>query len=175
MSGIGRNRLIGYSVVGLAVLNIALLTFIWFNSGSQRRSSPRKQGMIFLEQQLNLSPEQQTKLEQLRQSHFKEMTRLRQSSIEAREALHELWSKEVAEAEIKSLTKKIGDNESQIEWATFNHFAEMRKLFNEDQAEKFDLLIKDVLRQGERRGPEPGGTPPKNGRPGGVRPQNPGR
>lgn len=175
MSGMGNNKLIGFAVIGLAILNIALLTFIWFNSGSKKRPRPNKEGMVFLEQQLNLSSEQQTKLEELRKSHFDKMEGLTQASREARKALHDLWGKEVTEAEVKSLTMKIGDLQSQIERATFYHFADMRKLFDEDQAKQFDELIKDVLKRGERRGPMPGGMPPNQGKPGGPPPRKPGR
>lgn len=175
MSGMGKNKLVGLTVIGLAILNIALLTFIWFNSGSKKRTRPNREGMVFLEQQLNLSSEQQTKLEELRNSHFKKMEGLTHASREARKELHDLWGKEVTEAEIKSLTMKIGDFQSQIEKATFYHFADMRKIFTEDQAKEFDELIKDVLRRGERRGPMPGGVPPNDGKPGGKPPRKPGR
>ncbi len=175
MSGTGNNKFLGYAVIGLAILNIALLVFIWFGSNHKERKGPHKGGMIFLEQELKLTPEQKTKLEQLREEHFQNMERLTQSSRKTRRELHNLWSEEASQAEVKSLTEEIGDLQSQIERETFNHFAKIRQVCNEDQAEIFDSLIKDVLRQGERRGPKPGGLPPKNGRPGGPPPHRPGR
>ena len=174
MSELGKNKFIGYAVIGLAILNIALLTFIWFGFGSKKRPRPHKEGMIFLEQELNLTPEQQTKLEQLRNEHFEEMKELTKSSREARRELHNLWSKEVADDKVKSLTDQIGELQSQIERTTFNHFADVRALCNEEQSKIFDGMIKDILRQGERRGPM-GGGPPPNGRPGGSPPRKLGR
>ena len=175
MSETGNKRVVGYAVIGLAILNIVLLTFIWFGSGSNKRPRLHKEGIVFLERELKLTPEQQTELKQLRNDHFKIMEKLRRSSREARGALHNLWDEDVEDAEVKSLTDKIGDLQSQIERTTFNHFAAIRALCNEEQAKIFDDLIKDVLRQGERRGPAPGGMPPPNGTPGGLPPHRPGR
>ena len=174
MNELGKNKGMGYAIIGLAVLNIALLTFIWFGYSSKKKPRLHREGMLFLEQELNLSPTQQNKLEQLRKEHFKVMDKLTRSSKDTRKQLHNLWSTDADDTEVKSLTKRIGDLQTRIEQATFNHFADIRVLCDEQQAKTFDGMIKDILRQGERRGPM-GGPPPPNKRLEGPPPVKPGK
>ena len=81
-----------------------------------------------------------------------------------------------ANAQIDTLTRKIGELQTIIDKETFNHFSQLRELLNKDQAEKFDNTIQDVLRtmgrEGRPDGPPPphregmlGGPPPVEGPP----------
>lgn len=168
MNSLKNNKYIGWVVILLAILNVALLVFIWF--GHNRLSpKPRQAGMRVLEERLKLSEEQKQQLNQLRDEHFKTMEGLRLSSQTARQELHSLWAETNASEKVTELSQRIGNIYAAIEKANYDHFAQIRAICSPEQQKVFDELIQDVLRQGERPGPNgrrpqdrrgPGGLPP---------------
>ena len=159
-------KAIGITVIVLAIMNMALLIFLWMgyrhNQTLLRRNNGA--GLIVLAERLELNQEQKNQLEGLRREHFRKMDPLRRQSHETRELLHTQWSNE-NKSQVDSLTVQLGFLQTEIEKTTFQHFAEIRALCNPEQKIVFDRIIKDILKQGERperpqgRGTEQGPPP----------------
>lgn len=145
----------------LAILNIALLAFIW-TSRNQVPKRPRNGGKMVFEERLKLNETQKRQLRQLRDQHFRKMEKLRSESQETRKELHSLWAEVDASNKVTELSQRMGTLHAAIEKATFDHFAQIRAICSPEQQKIFDELIKDVLRQGERPGP-PNGRKPRDG------------
>lgn len=161
------SKTIGIAVIILAIMNVALLIFLWLGYQHNQRLVGRAGGLSVLAEQLSLSAEQKSQLEQLRREHFQIMEPLRRQSSQARANLHALWAKDTSEDKIDSLSNRIGELQAQIEKTTFEHFAEIRAICNDEQKRLFDEVIQDVLKQGERpprQRPGQEGRPPPAGR-----------
>lgn len=162
MNSLKNNKYIGWVVILLAILNIALLVFIW--TGQNRPpKEPQRAGMTVFEERLELNETQKGQLRQLRDEHFKTLTQLRSESRQTRKTLHSLWAEVDASNKVTELTQRMGTLHAAIEKATFDHFAQIRAICSPEQQKIFDELIQDVLRQGERLGP-PNGKMPRDGR-----------
>lgn len=163
MKALNKNKYISWLVILLAVLNIALLVFIW--SGQKRfGKNPPPGGMILLEERLQLEPAQIRQLKQLRETHFQKIDALRKDSREARKTLHSLWSQANVNEKVNDLTQRLGTTQAAIEKATYQHFAQIRAICTPQQQEIFDTIIEDVLRKGDRPGGKDGRRPPPKGR-----------
>lgn len=149
-------------MIFLAVLNVALLVFIWLGH-NRLAQKPRQGGMRVLEERLQLNEEQKQRLNQLRDEHFKNMEGLRVASQAARKELHSLWAETNASDKVTELSQRIGTIHAAIEKANYNHFAQIRAICSPEQQKIFDGLIQDVLRQGERPG-NPNGRRPRDKR-----------
>lgn len=161
MDFIRRNKLLGSTVIVLLILNVVLLIFLWLGRPENNRQikGPENKGR-FLEEQLNLSPEQTSQLEILKKEHFRLINQYQREFNETRRQLHNLLGEENSEQKAKTVSAKMGDIQSKIEFATFNHFASIRAICTPNQQQTFDRIISEVL----RKGPEGNRPPPRGGR-----------
>lgn len=178
MDSITRNKRLGWVVLLLVVMNIVSLSALWIGYTKRPgREMPGKGGDKFLEQKLELRPEQTEKLKALRVSHFNKMEDLKREFRESRKGLHEFWKVENGAAQGKGLAEKIGRLQADIELEIFAHFSDIREICDDKQKQVFDSIIEDVLQGGMRReGPGGNRPPPRQGRgPGGNLPPPDGR
>ncbi len=170
MDYLRKNKLMGWVVLALILLNTATLTLLWLgkNGKGPRKGGPAP-GRDLLEKELNLTDEQVQKIQILREEHFQNTRQIRNKSHDERSKLHTLWQKEGAREEAAASAGQIGELQEALELETFDHFSKMRKVLNEEQKRKFDKIILDVLKRGDgiQGGPPPGGP---NGRRGPGRP-----
>lgn len=178
MDSITRNKRLGWVVLLLVVMNIVSLSALWIGYTKRPgRETPGKGGDKFLEQKLELRPEQTEKLKALRVSHFNKVEGLKREFRESRKGLHEFWKVENGAAQAKGLAEKIGRLQADIELEIFTHFSDIREICDDKQKKVFDSIIEDVLQGGMRReGPAGNRPPPRQGRgPGGNLPPRDGR
>ncbi len=169
MNSLKNNKYIGWVVILLAILNVALLVFIW-NGNNRLPRQPKNSGIRVFEERLELNETQAKQLKQLRDEHFKTIQRLRNQTLETRKGLHSLWAEDDASNKVTELTQRMGTLHAAIEKATFDHFAQIRAICSPEQQKIFDALIQDVLRQGERPGPQNGRMPREGRGPEGLPP-----
>jgi protein CpxP len=167
MDFIKRNKILGVAVIGLLVINVLLLTFVWSGKGQRGYASG---GGKFLEEQLGLTADQKQKVKSFRDAHFKLVESLREKSKENRDELHDLLKSPNSELTAQELASRLGQIQSQIEFSTFKHFSDIRSICNEQQKKIFDETILSILRgQGVPEGPKGDRPPPREG-PEGRRP-----
>ncbi len=128
---------------GLLFLNLGLLLYILFNkNGTSERRPPR----AYFEETLGFSPEQRQKFELLKEEH-QEMMMLKNQQIRIlKDKLFSRFGNDKTFDEAEQLAVKIGILVSEIDLETRKHFEEVRDLCSDDQKEKFDKSMRDMLR-----------------------------
>jgi Spy/CpxP family protein refolding chaperone len=171
MDYLKKNKMIGWLVLLLVLLNTATLTKLWLDKGQRGPRGGRGGSEDLLTKELALNKNQLQQIESLRKSHFQTMEVFRSEQHKTRKSLHEQWQEENAEGEVNILSSKIGDLQKSMEVQTYKHFSSIRKLLTDEQKLKFDTIIHDVMRKGDRNmngppeGPEGQKGPPRGNRP----------
>ena len=177
MDYLKKKKIIGWLVLLLVLLNTATLTKLWLDNGQRGPRGGRGGSEDLLTKELSLNKEQIQQFENLRKKHFRAMEDIRSEQHKARKSLHEQWQNENAAAEVNVLSSKIGDLQKSLEMQTYKYFSSIRILLTDEQKAKFDAIIHDVMRKGDRnmdgppegpegqRGPQPRGNrpPPRKG------------
>lgn len=187
MDYIKQNRIMGWSIVLLILLNgLALGTLWWtrlappehepmftrgFGRGFVGRQRMRRgqdgppDVVGFMERELSFDAEQTQALRSIRRQFFED-------SFQAREAIHTLkrtmmqavFAQETDANHIDEMAAKIGQQHARLEMIQSNHFEQIRGLCRADQKEQFMRLLDDILKM--TRPETPG--PPRGGRRGRV-------
>lgn len=92
-----------------------------------------------MQDEMNITTEQRTKMRDLRNQHQKEMIPLRADLRVARIELRELIQKSAAESTINAKIDQIGTLRTQLEKKRVAHQLEMRSLLTPEQLEKWDM------------------------------------
>lgn len=141
------------AVIGvLVVLNAVTLFFLWRHRppAPPLRSVPgtsliRPNPADFIIHELNLDEKQQEAFETLRADYGERMREYRKNIDICRRQLPGILSRGDT-AQARAVAEKIGLLQKQIEWATFEHFRQVRALCTDKQKKKFDDIIQQVLR-----------------------------
>src|SRR5215217_5846986 len=162
------------AVILLAVVNLAFLGFIWFEQKEkeQIREQP-KDARDYLVTELNLNNKQQQQFDSLRKIHFQQMNTDRNEMRKLKDAFFGQLQNDSNSA-ANGLGQQIGDLQTKIDLNTFHHFAALRSICSNEQKQKFDKIIQNVLinmgRPGMAEGPPPredrqGPAPPEDAPP----------
>jgi len=166
-------------IIGLLVLNFATLAFLWFRRSPgmhpqflRQQMSGQMNGHMqgprdFLMGQLNFTEKQKGDAVKLREEHMKTMTAIQDSIHSLKDKLFDLIAVTPTDSpKVSALVQAIGDEQKQIELATFYHFQKIRALCDDNQKQKFDKLMKDVIKtMGMNPGGKHMGPPMENMRP----------
>jgi hypothetical protein len=128
-------------VVVLLVVNTILLVFLWM--GKRPRKMMGGSAKDYLTKQLN------DDMKDLKDNMFDNLS-----------------TNNIDSNKVKGLLQQIGENEKGRDSITFYHFRKLRTILTAEQQQKFDKIIKNVLRM---MGPPPQ-APPIRDRPGGGPP-----
>ncbi len=174
MDAFNKPQLMMWTVVGLVVLNLTSLGTLWWSQQHPALQSgfqpPHAQGrgLRVLEERLNLNEEQTQQLRNVRRQQLHLIHTLEFETHEARRALNEqLFHPDGSSKE--ELARIIGEKQSQLEIARFDHFQQLVNICNEDQKMRLLELMAD-LAANENQPPPPVGMRPELG---GVRPARP--
>lgn len=154
-------------VVILALLNAGLLATIWFKPGEKQKGEggePGRRPFNMIVEQLKMTDAQQKAYAQLRDNHHDSMMQLQAAGNKLRQAMFSnLKSGDAAQHTVDSLTNLIADNQKMIESVTYRHFAQVRALCTDEQKQKFDQVIGDVIKMMSAQGPHRREGPPPPG------------
>jgi hypothetical protein len=152
MNNSTNNRFLWLTILGLLLLNIGLLGWIWFGTNSSLGKEPPS----FLPNELGFDQAQAHQYDILRKAHFKEVKPIRDSTKILKDDLFShLANPTLSDADLKALTNAIAQNIERSDWLTFKHLQEVRKLCTPAQKEVFDATIQDIMRKQAH-----GGMPP---------------
>lgn len=147
-------------VVILALCNISLMAFVWLRPAPIMPSLQRERmgpPPLRLHEYLNMNEAQEKQFAQLSKAHSTRIDSLKQSARAIRDAYFNALKADHRPANLDSLSSQLGVYHMYIEQATFEHFAQLRKLLDAQQQRNFDSLIMDVIHrlpeQPVRRGP----------------------
>ncbi len=133
----------------VVILVTALLGFacagISYGAGGGEKYRPRA-GVMF--KKLNLTPQQETQLRQLRQKNHQTLRELHRTLMEKRKALaEELDKQKVDMAKIKVLTAELKDIEGSLIEERVNQALKMKEILTPEQYRIFRDTLKDVQRE----------------------------
>jgi Spy/CpxP family protein refolding chaperone len=158
-----RSRLWIIIVVALLLVNTAVLAMLWFKRPPG--GPPPGGAKDFIVKELELTPAQQEKFDALREDHQDDVKRIMEGMKDLKDELAEkITAPQVDSAALNTLTSTISEKERQRDLSTFYHFRSFRSILNVSQQQKFDKILKQVLRMmspGVQRPPQ--GPPGREG------------
>jgi hypothetical protein len=129
----------------LVILNIALCISVFLQL-RPKASFSEKPPHDFIIQSLNLSQDQIKQFEILRKSHHDSILVLQEVGKELRHAYFDKLKGNTFTPNLAdSLLQEIGNNQKLIEQITFQHFAQVKALCNEEQKKVFDKAIDEII------------------------------
>jgi hypothetical protein len=142
----------------LVLLNAVTLSWLWVQGGEKKHGEG---ALEYLTQQLQLSREQQKKLNMLRTEHHEGNAGIRKNNRQLHDNFFDaLKTNDSIQAE--KLADSISVLHKKQELFTWYHFKKIRDLCTEEQKKKFDELIKETMFK--MAPPPPGHIGPPPGR-----------
>ncbi len=141
-------KLLSVAVVGLLLLNLALIIFLFLNKPThlhlpihppEQQEGPKN---IIIEQ-LHFNSEQITTYENLINEHQHQIKELDKLIREAKNNLYQEFNFE-ASTKKDSLIQLLSSYQSQIEDVHYNHFLAIKKLCKPEQLAAFEKLTKNL-------------------------------
>jgi hypothetical protein len=169
MSYFNRNKWWAVAFLLLIALNIATLTALWLLKDKRPGPPPAvmQSGVVdFLTKELGFDSLQKQKLVALYKEHQNKMQEVRKGNREAKDAFFSLLQQhDIPDSVIQKAAQASARYDSETDVLTFRHFQQIRNLCTDTQKEKFDGVIKQVLRMiaPPPPGSQPGPPPPHRG------------
>jgi protein CpxP len=167
MDLIKQNKTLTWLVVSLIVVNIAIVSFMWFNRPGETLLPPppppkhrAPSDMVkFLRNELNLNKNQVEKFNELREQHFTTIDSLGKAMHSIKKQLMDnVFLDEKINAD--SLAEQIGILQAEIEIETYDHFIELKEVCGKEQAEKLKKILHGFFLDREVKRPPLGDPPP---------------
>jgi Spy/CpxP family protein refolding chaperone len=181
MNVFSKQRLIGWVIVLLVLLNMISLGTLWFFQ-IRKPSSSQELGpdpvRHFLEQELDLTAEQAQEFEALRREHLELSKAINDEANNLKRALmNEVFAASPDAAKGAQLAEQIGEKRTELEQLRFQHFLALKSLCQPEQVELLQALIHEIVRPPappESERPSDPRRPPGQGQPpAGSSPQGP--
>ena len=144
-----KTKLLTITVIGLLLLNIGTLGFLFFNGPNEHRPphGGRPEPKAIIKEKLHFDDKQQKEYAELIKWHRGEIKKL-DSNI--RQTKNELYS-QLNQTEVNLKTKDslitlLNSYQNQVEETHFKHFEDIKKLCHQDQLEDFNELTEDLSR-----------------------------
>jgi|SRR6185369_1919734 len=152
-----KSKLLWIAVISLLLINFFTLAFIWFHHGPGRHEPPRGDVSGFIIHELKLNDKQVKKFEELKEAHHEQVENIQHELRKMHKDFFDLMKSDAVDSsKVKTVADAIASRQKEIELVTFNHFADVRKLCDAGQKEKFDDIIDEAMRM---MAPKPPGRP----------------
>lgn len=159
MSSLLRNKILTGIVILLLIANITTIVLFWLGMKNNHPHPPQP-ASEFLIKELGFNDSQRTQYESLIKIHQSQTRALREEMKIAKDSFFGLLSSKETNDSIKNrIAANIASVNSQLDDITFDHFKEVRKICDASQQQKFDAVIKDVIRMMAGPAHGPGGRP----------------
>ena len=161
-------RLLWGAILGLLLLNLAILGWMWSSSGIPPRREGGGSALDLLHRELGFNEAQKKQVIAITEAHFQKVKPVRDSVRLLKDMFFDrLSDSAITDAELNDLSEKVAHKMAVADQMVFRHFQEIRAICTPKQQTKFDEIIKDALhqqgRQQMRNGPLNGrreGPPP---------------
>ncbi len=143
-----KTKLLTITVVGLLLLNLGTLGFLFLNGKDNRREHEgRREPKQIIIKKLHFDANQQKKYAKLIEWHHEEITRLDDNIRQAKNELYaQLNQVETNSKTNDSLIALINSYQKQVEKTHFKHFEDIKKLCHPKQLEDFNELTEALSR-----------------------------
>lgn len=113
--------------------------------GPDRRGPENRKPDMMIISRLKLDPEQVMKFEELKREHRKQTEDLLFRGKKQRDEYFSLLKNDTPDTvRASQLLDQIGQNQKELDRATFSHFMKLRELCNADQKKLFDVFIEEL-------------------------------
>lgn len=154
-----KSKLLPVLLIILIVLNGILIFMLIKKPHENRNFRPER---LFLTEQLSFTESQKNQFRELDQIHRENLSDLDKQIIDQKDVLFSSFSKE--KFNVDSISKVLGDLQGKKDAEVFRFFNKVRKLCTEEQVIKFDKIINQAIKGGDRRSPNrEGEKPPREG------------
>ncbi|MEO9893900.1 hypothetical protein [Aurantibacter sp.] len=163
-----KKNLLLYILLGfLIIMNGFFLVRHFGNIGNKRPDNIRPSN--FIAKELQFDEKQMKQFKKLNTEHRKEIRILLDDIRKSKDDMFGLLTAQnVSDQLIDSITTIVANKNKKKEIATFKFFRAVNEICNEEQTERFSLILKDALHQrgpDNQDGPPPGGRGPESGPP----------
>lgn len=144
-----RTRLLTISVIGLLLLNIGSLGFLFLNGpkagGMLHGGRPQPKEIII--DQLQFDTNQQQEYEKLIRWHRGKIDELDSAIRETKNELYSILGEDKIDENAKArLITRLNEYQKQVEETHFKHFEDIKKLCKPEQKEQFKALTEELSR-----------------------------
>ncbi|WP_343330043.1 hypothetical protein [Polaribacter staleyi] len=150
-----KSKLLPILLILLLLLNGVLIFMVVKKPHENQRNNPTRN---FLTKQLGFTETQKAAFRTLDTAHRQVMRGLEDQLKDQKDFLFDGFNKE--NFTIDSLTTKIGLLQAKKDAEVFSFFKQVREICTADQVQKFDEIIKEAIRGGDRMPPNDGRMPP---------------
>lgn len=150
MDIIAQKKMLIRIVVFLSVLNIVSIGFfvckdIIFHPRKPLPCKVQKDASTILQKELDLSPQQFEQVRNLRTKYFEKEKSIEHAIRQERDSMNtSMFNKNTDEELVKSLARKVADNEFSMEMMRFEQAKEVKTICNPAQLEKFGTVVKEI-------------------------------
>ncbi|QXP68104.1 Spy/CpxP family protein refolding chaperone [Polaribacter sp. AHE13PA] len=150
-----KSKLLPILLILLLLLNGVLIFMMVKKPHENQRINPTRN---FLTEQLSFTETQKASFKTLDVAHRQVMRGLEDQLKDQKDILFDSFNKK--DFKIDSLTTKIGLLQAKKDAEVFSFFKQVREICTADQVQKFDKIIKEAIRGGDRMPPNDGNMPP---------------
>ncbi|MDN3677075.1 hypothetical protein QWY90_07095 [Flavobacterium paronense] len=144
-----KTKLLTIAVIGLLVINLATLSFLFLNGpkGNRPPHEGRPMPKEIIVEKLHFDEQQQKEYDKLIKWHHGEITRLDSDIRQTKNELYDQLNQTEVNVKTKdSLITLLNSYQKQVEETHFKHFVDIKKLCHKDQMEDFNELTEDLGR-----------------------------
>ena len=139
-----KNQVVNWGVLFLLLVNIGILGtlgFLFF-----RRSPALEPAQRFLQDELQLTDTQIQQVEELKELYQGKMKIINEEANELKETImEEVFRSSPDTGKVDQIADEIGAKQAELERLRFQHFMALKSLFQTEQTEKFQALIRDIF------------------------------
>jgi hypothetical protein len=154
-----KNKYLFWAVIVLIALNIVLISMFWFGRKHNEHRPPMPPPMMnqgpmadmhnkmeFIKRELELNQEQQKQFFEKGEEHFKKSQEIMKKIADTRiQLVNETFADNTNADLAKKFATEIGALHAELENLNTSHFADLRKICNSEQIQKFKELMKEVF------------------------------
>lgn len=129
----------------LVVLNIILIVMLILGSPAYRGegNDPGK----YIVEKLKFTEQQEAAFEKLKKDHHKAVLELKKEGDELRKSFFIGLTSNLSSSSKDSIAIKIAENQKQMEYVTYNHLEEVKKMCTPEQKQIYNGIIQNVIKQ----------------------------
>ena len=149
-------KILTYSVIGLLLLNIGIIGFLFFSKPNRNQEVNHRKPKEFISEKLHFDANQNEKYESIIPIYKDKIDSLDAINRKLKSELYSQLKLQVVNSAIKdSIINLFLANQKQIEEAHFKHFQDIKNICNPSQLEDFNALTQDLVKMFSNQNSKP--------------------
>ena len=141
-----KTKLLTIAVIGLLLLNLCTLTFLFLQQPIGKPPRPPKPD-VFIIEKLQLDAQQQAQYQTMVKTHQQQIGATRDSIKQIRNILYkQLLLPPNQRTQVDTLITQFGAKQQHIEQLNFAHFNDIKQLCKPEQQANFSLLVDELAK-----------------------------